>query len=221
MTSVEIVAQSGTAGGGDSSDPLPRPGSVLTAPGRELTFLRSSPGRLRFREDIGHDAVPVPPHRHLWQTERFTVLHGKLRLTIAGQSVELAEGESLEVPPRILHTYSPSPPDAGNGAVLIEVELRPALRGNRFFETIFALTREGGLPPRGFRDLVVLMALSYAHGFVIGGLPAVLMQATAAAGAALAGLLRIDHWSPRFAARAPVTDLSTAMYLSSRTETAS
>jgi mannose-6-phosphate isomerase-like protein (cupin superfamily) len=193
--------------------PVPRPGSILTAPGRELTFLRSSTDRLRFREDIGPDAAPVPVHRHLWQTERFTVLSGKLTLTVAGKTLELAEGESLEVPPRTPHTYAPSASGGDTAGVLIEVELSPALRGDQFFETIFGLTREGGLPPRRLRDVVVLMALSHAHGFVIGGPPVFLMRAAGACLAGLAGVLRIDYWSPRFAARMPSSAAPPILYL--------
>jgi len=203
----------GVSSSTNSAPSLPRPGSVIAAPGRELTFLPSSEDRLRFREDIGRDAAPVPAHRHLWQTERFTVLQGRLTLTVAGKAVDLDEGQSLEVPPRTLHTYAPTVSDDDGSAVLVEVELWPAMRGNQFFETIFGLTRDGGLPPRRFRDVIVLMALSHAHGFVIGGPPVILMRAVAAGLAALAGVLRIDHWSPRYAARTPSADAASMMYL--------
>lgn len=180
---------------------LPPFGGSLTAPGKELTFVHAPAGRLRFHEDVGHDAAPVPLHRHLWQTERFTVLHGHLTLTVDGRSFDLDEGDSYDVPPRTLHTYAPSVSEGSFGSVLIEVEIWPAMRAGQFFETIYALTTHGGLPPRNIRDVLRLFALSHAHGFMIGGLPVLLMRVASAAGAAVATLLRIDHWSPQFAAR--------------------
>lgn len=188
-------------------------GGTLSVPGKELTFVRAPAGRLRFREDVGHDAAPVPPHRHLWQTERFTVIHGQLTLTIDGKAVDLSEGESLDVPPRVLHTYAPTVTNGGPGSVLIEVEMWPALHAGQFFETIYGLTREGGLPPRGVRDALTLLALSHAHGFMIGGPPVALMRVAAAIGAAVAALLRIDHWSPRFAARIQTVAPAPPIYL--------
>lgn len=182
-------------------------------PGKQLTFVRAPAGRLRFHEDIGLDATPVPLHRHLWQTERFTVLHGRLTLTVDGKAIDLNEGESLDVPPRVLHTYAPAVVDGVAGSVLIEVEMWPAMRAGQFFETIYALTRDGGLPPRGPSDVVRLLALSHAHGFMIGGPPVVLMRIASAVGAVLAALLRIDHWSPPFAARTATTAPTSPIYL--------
>ncbi len=128
---------------------VPRPGSVLSAPGKDLVFLAAPAGRLRFREDIGPDAPPVPLHRHMRQTERFTVIEGALDLTVDGQVRRLGPGESLEVAPRRVHTYTPGG-EPGEFA-LVEVELWPALDAHRFFEAIYGLSRSGGLPPRGFR----------------------------------------------------------------------
>lgn len=191
----------------------PPAGGMLAVPGKALTFVRAPAGRLRFHEDIGHDAAPVPLHRHLWQTERFTVLYGRLTLTCDGTSIDMNAGDSLDVPPLTLHSYAPAVTDGPAGSVLIEVEMWPALRAGQFFETIYALTREGGLPPRDIRDVLRLLALSHAHGFMIGGPPVALMRIASAVGAAIAALFRIDHWSPQFAARPPAAAPAPPIYL--------
>lgn len=209
------AAHTSDASAGATPPPV---GGTLTNPGKELTFVRAPAGRLRFHEDVGHDAAPVPLHRHLWQTERFTVLQGLLTLTVDGRSVNLSEGESLDVPPGTLHTYAPTVVDGSAGSVLIEVEMWPALKAGQFFETIYGLTREGGLPPRGVQDVLTLLALSHAHGFVIGGPPVALMRVVAAVGASVAALLRIEHWSPRFAARTLTPAPAPPIYLPGHVE---
>jgi mannose-6-phosphate isomerase-like protein (cupin superfamily) len=184
---------------------IPTPGATLNAPGKALTFLAASPEILRFREDIGFDADPVPLHRHLAQTERFTVLSGTLEITIADQIVRLGEGESLEVPPGVLHTYAPGSAEIGQAAAatLIEVELWPARHADHFFEVIYGLTRERRLPPRNLRDGIALMALAHRHRFIFGRQPVWLMRGVSGVCALIAAVFRIDAWVPRFLPRAP------------------
>lgn len=193
----------------------PVPGATLSAPGKDLTFLPVTLGRLRFREDVGHDAAPVPEHLHLWQTERFTVLEGDLVLTVDGVTERLGAGESRDVPPRTRHTYAPGLSDGVPCAALIEVEIWPALRAEHFFETIYGLAREGRLPPRGIVDHIGLMALCHAHGFILTGPPTVFMRAMAALSSAVAAVLHIDPWAPRFAARPPRLGLDPILYMPS------
>ncbi len=183
----------------------PTPGATLNAPGKALTFLAAPPEILRFREDIGLDADPVPLHRHLAQTERFTVLSGTLEITIADQIVRLGEGECLEVPPGVLHTYAPGGADIGQAvaATLIEVELWPAHHADHFFEVIYGLTRERRLPPRNLRDGIALMALAHRHRFITGRQPVWLMRGVSGVCALVAAVFRIDAWVPRFLPRAP------------------
>jgi mannose-6-phosphate isomerase-like protein (cupin superfamily) len=174
-----------------------RPGTTLAAPGKDLTFLPSAEGRLRFREDVGPDAMPVPLHVHLRQTERFTAIDGRLRLIVAERQIVLEPGESAEVPPGTPHTYAP----AESLPVLIEVALWPVNDGGRFFETIYGLTREHRLPPKGLRDALALAAFCHSQAFYFAGSPLALQRPMAGLGAALAALLRIDPWAPRYSAR--------------------
>ncbi len=188
---------------------IPTPGATLNAPGKALTFLPAPAEILRFREDIGLDADPVPLHRHLAQTERFTVLSGTLEITIADQIVRLGEGESLEVPPGVLHTYAPGSAEIGQAAAatLIEVELWPARHADQFFEVIYGLTRERRLPPRNLRDGIALMALAHRHCFIIGRQPVWLMRCISGVCALVAAIFRIDARAPRYLPRAPADRL--------------
>ncbi len=192
-----------------SLDP-PRPGSMLSAPGKDLTFLAAPPGQLRFREDVGPDAAPVPLHVHLRQTERFLVLAGRLRVTLDGKTQDLEPGESIEVRPGQQHSYAP----ANDASVVIEVLLWPHQQDHQFFETIYGLTRERRLPPRGPREVLALLALCHRHGFFMAGPPRSLVRPVAAVAAALAAILRIDPWSPRFAAQGPMSQMPSLLQLS-------
>lgn len=183
----------------------PIPGATLNAPGKALTFLPSPVDVLRFREDIGFDADPVPLHRHLAQTERFTVLSGTLEITLEDRILRLGQGESLEVPPGVLHTYAPCGAEIGQAAAatLIEVELWPARHADHFFEVIYGLTRERRLPPRNLYDGIALMALAHRHRFIIGRQPVWLMRGVSSICALVAAIFRINAWVPRFLPRAP------------------
>lgn len=192
----------------------PRPGSVLSAPGKDLTFLTAAPGHLRFREDVGPEAAPVPMHVHLRQTERFTVIVGALEVVLDGTRRVLAPGEQIEVGPGQMHSYAP----AEGGSVVIEVELWPHVQDHQFFETIYGMTREGRLPPRGLRDGVALLALCHRHGFFMAGPPRAVIRPVAAVAAALAAVLRIDPWAPRFAARLNPVPMAALMHLSPEAE---
>lgn len=79
----------------------------------------------------------------------------------------------------------------------------PARDAHLFFETVYGLAREGRLPPRRFGDAVALLALAHAHGFMFGPLPAWMMRGLSGAAAAVAALLRIEPWTPRFAGHVP------------------
>jgi mannose-6-phosphate isomerase-like protein (cupin superfamily) len=177
----------------------PRPGAVLEGPGKQLVFVALRADALVFEEEVEADAPPVPLHLHRRQSERFTVLDGVLDLTLAGELLHLKAGETALVPAGAVHTYA----NAGEDPVRIEVTLSPALEAHRFFESVYGMTRDGGLPPRGPRDALALAVLAHTHGFYLGALPLVVQRPLMAIGAALARLAGVRAWAPRYEARSP------------------
>jgi hypothetical protein len=107
--------------------------------GKRLIFLESTPHLLRFDEISSPHTKPVQPHIHIKQTERFEIRSGALRMRLGKTERTLATGESLTIPAGVPHTYwNPFEQEAH-----VRIELRPALNYQRFFESVYGLTREG------------------------------------------------------------------------------
>lgn len=47
-----------------------------------------------------------PPHHHSKYSELFVVLKGKMEFTVNGETKILEEGESIDLPPNTVHTFS-------------------------------------------------------------------------------------------------------------------
>ena len=90
---------------------------------------------LEFDAYLAPGAEGPPPHRHLRQGERFRVLGGEMRLLVGGDHRILAERDEAEVPANTPHTWG----NAGGEELRVRVELRPALRFERFLRESFAL----------------------------------------------------------------------------------
>lgn len=97
-----------------------------------------------------------PAHLHPRQEERFTILEGGMRAVVGGVQRDLAVGDSLTLPAGTLHAmWNPGP-----GSARVSWQVRPALRTQQFFATVFALAARGqvhadGVP--GLLDLALLM----------------------------------------------------------------
>lgn len=88
-----------------------------------------------------------PEHVHPRQEERFEVISGSLGVRAGGRDQVLSAGESVGVPPGTPHTIW----NAGEGETHLLVEFRPALQTEAFFETMFALARDGKTDKRARR----------------------------------------------------------------------
>lgn len=68
-------------------------------------------------------------HTHPTQTERFTVISGRLRFRLGRRVVHADAGESVSVPPRTPHWFQNDGPAEAHALV----EVRPALRMQQLF----------------------------------------------------------------------------------------
>ena len=91
--------------------------------------------------------VPGPLHVHPKQEERFEVLEGTMAFRRGRERIVAEAGEVVVVPAGMRHDFA----NAGDTDARVRVEIRPALRMERMFETAVALaergrTTRGGLP---------------------------------------------------------------------------
>jgi hypothetical protein len=111
--------------------------------GKRLIFLESTPHLLRFDEISNPHTKPVQPHIHIQQTERFEIRSGALRMRLGKTERTLTTGEYLTVPASVPHTYW----NPFNQEAHVRIELQPPLNYQRFFESVYGLTKEGLLTP--------------------------------------------------------------------------
>ena len=146
--------------------------------GQRITCLASTVNTggelLRFNFWMRGDAFPPPVHVHPRQEERIEVLSGSV-VSLSGEVRRvLGPGGTISTPPGEPHTVGP----AGEGAVEMIVEFRPALGFERFAECTFALDRAGHLNAKG-RGSPLRLATARPHEaeFFVPRLPIGLQRA--------------------------------------------
>lgn len=85
-------------------------------------------------------APGTPMHRHPKQRETFEVLSGSLGIDDDGKKIVLRTGEKYSVSPDSAHRFYNASADE---EVRVIVDLEPALKTEFFFETMYALARQG------------------------------------------------------------------------------
>lgn len=105
-------------------------------------------------------AAGAPLHYHLKFTEIFTVLDGRLQMTVGATKQTLQPGETLEVKPGTVHGFS-NPHDA---PVTFTTENLPAAEFEKFIRTMFGLANDGKTHRSGMpiNPLHLALALDFA-----------------------------------------------------------
>jgi quercetin dioxygenase-like cupin family protein len=126
------------------------------ATGERIRFILTAEetgGELLVMEDRwtrpGH---AVPLHIHPGIEERWTVIEGVVAYTVDGAETIARPGDTVIAPPGTPHSAR----DAGNGEVLVRIEMRPPLRWEDFVRQLFALANEnldGDVGARSFFEL--------------------------------------------------------------------
>jgi mannose-6-phosphate isomerase-like protein (cupin superfamily) len=83
--------------------------------------------------------VPGGLHIHPKQEERFEVVEGTMRFRMGREKVVAGPGEVVVVPPGVKHDFA----NAGDDEALVRVEVRPALKMEKLFETAVGLAEQG------------------------------------------------------------------------------
>jgi quercetin dioxygenase-like cupin family protein len=99
-------------------------------------------------------------HIHPQQEERFEVIAGTLRGTIAGKEVAGGPGTKFVVPAGTPHVWW----NSGDNELHALVEVQPALQFEDFLETFFGLAQDGKVSPKtGLPNPFQMALLMRAH----------------------------------------------------------
>jgi quercetin dioxygenase-like cupin family protein len=116
---------------------------VNASTGETVRFVRTAEetgGELLVMEAHWTDPAHVTPlHIHPGMEERWHILEGEVGFEIAGRREIAQPGDSLVAAPGESHTNW----NAGGGAALMRIEMRPPLRWEDFVRQLFALASEG------------------------------------------------------------------------------
>lgn len=97
-------------------------------------------------------------HVHPEQEERFEVVEGRPVFRVGGKEIGAGPGDVLVVSPGVPHVWWNPRTDPST----VLVSLRPALRSEVFFETLFGLARDGKTDARGVPHLLQLAVMGPA-----------------------------------------------------------
>lgn len=113
--------------------------------GEHITFLRTTQDTngeyVEFECRVGANGVPLPPHVHDTQEERFEIISGTLGLMLAGERYELRPGERAVLPRGVKHQWW----NAGDADVAFRVEAAPARNLEAVIEANAGMAYEGKL----------------------------------------------------------------------------
>jgi quercetin dioxygenase-like cupin family protein len=138
-----------------------------------ITFLQTrndTDGKLlQFENTHAANGIGPVAHRHPLQEEVFIVQKGTLNITVAGVSHRLKTGESITVPPNVMHFWS----NGSNEELHLITEFRPALHFEEIIETIAALSQKNKVDKKGNPDPIQMSAtLNAFYGeFFLGTMP--------------------------------------------------
>jgi quercetin dioxygenase-like cupin family protein len=90
-----------------------------------------------------------PEHVHPRQVNNFRMISGSCVFSVNGREEIIEAGRSISIPPNTKHRFWNSGPAEAH---YIQ-EFRPALHIDEFFETFFALSRDGKLNDKGIPNL--------------------------------------------------------------------
>jgi mannose-6-phosphate isomerase-like protein (cupin superfamily) len=116
-----------------------------------------------------------PDHYHPHQDERFEVLAGSVNVRRGGVEMTYSAGQSFDVPRGTAHTFR----NGGGEEARVIWQVRPALKTQQFYETLFGLAADGRTNRDGVPHLLQLavMLQDYGDEFVLSSPPRFLQRA--------------------------------------------
>jgi mannose-6-phosphate isomerase-like protein (cupin superfamily) len=175
-------------------------GDVIENPvtGERITFLKTSRetnGALVEMElSVRPHGFVVAAHVHRRQDETFRVLAGSLSFRLGDRELAAGAGEEVVIPAGVLHSWW----NGGDEEARALLTLRPALRAETMFETIFGLARDGKTNARGMPNPLQMAVLARGADAYVGGVPKVVQDGLFGALAAVGKLLGYRDRYPQY-----------------------
>src|SRR5215218_6837056 len=91
-------------------------------------------------------------HTHAYITERFEVLAGTVRFHLDGRDENARPGQSVEVPPGVVHDWW----NVGEDEAHVLVEIHPAERFELMIQNLYGLANDGKTDAQGVPRLLPL-----------------------------------------------------------------
>jgi len=134
-------------------------------------------------------------HAHPQQEETFAVIEGRMRFRLGRRTIVARQGETIVIPRGQPHWFG----NDGEGVAHAQVEVRPALRMEEFFEMTEAISRAGHFPGTRLPRIsdTALMLLEFRHEVAIPRVPSFLVNAVLSPLAWLARRRNRRNGSPR------------------------
>jgi quercetin dioxygenase-like cupin family protein len=142
-----------------------RSGDTITNPvtGESITFHTTSAdtnGEAVVIETVVQpDGAVCASHVHPSQTERFSVIDGRLGMKVGRKKLLLERGDVAVVEPGTPHKFW----NMGDEEVRFVCEVRPALQFESLLETMFALAADGKTNKKGMPNPLRLAVIARAH----------------------------------------------------------
>ena len=157
---------------------MPRARDVIENPvtGETIKFIRTSEdtggARLEIELLLRPDAFLPAEHVHPSQDEAFTVLEGSVRFT-SGKEVEVVSADgTLVVPGGRPHSWGPE----GDAGARVRVVFTPPGSTAHFFDTYFALARDGKVNAKGLANPIRMAQMGRTYDVYLGAVPVVLQR---------------------------------------------
>jgi quercetin dioxygenase-like cupin family protein len=115
--------------------------------------------RLRVEMLTRPGGAPAAAHIHPHQDESFEIIEGRFEFEIGHERCVLGDGDNITVPEGTAHMWR----NVGESPGRMVIEWTPALQTREFFESLFALARDGHVRANGMPSLlrISLMAPTY------------------------------------------------------------
>ena len=184
---------------------MARAGDVIDNPitGERVVFRRTAADTkgalLHFDLFVAPNGQPIVEHIHPHQEERFTVRSGTLQMRMQGVERTVSLGETVCVPRGTPHVWWNRSADD----VQVEVEFRPALNTEGFFEVLFGLSRDGKNGPQGRLSLLQAAVIAPFYHIYLAKPPVLLQRLLFAVLAPIAKLLGHHAQYPQYNAGTP------------------
>ena len=123
--------------------------------GQRMVFRTITPELLEIETWSPPHVPPESEHVHPRQESGAQVLTGSLRFSVRGTERDVGPGESIAIPAGAPHHFW-NPGDQDAHAIQF---VRPPLKTIAFFETYFALARDGKLDEKGMPSLLQLAVM--------------------------------------------------------------